>query len=131
MDQGPLVKEQIDAGARFVQEFAKYTPVQAAFWLKATYDNTWFLYVVGDELKGAKVWEAHYQAALITSAMPTPWFGPIQIKVIATDHPIAKAVLEIQEKYPQILPFRLGDGRLGDETIEDAYIYRLPITVPG
>jgi hypothetical protein len=55
MDQGPLVTEQIDAGARFVREFAKQRPVQAAFWLKGTEDNQWFLYVAGDQINDSNL----------------------------------------------------------------------------
>ena len=50
MDQGSLVTQQIEAGARFIHEFAKYTPVQAAFWLKGAEDNQWFLYLTGDQI---------------------------------------------------------------------------------
>jgi hypothetical protein len=31
MDQGPLVTEQIEAGARFLGEFQKYLAIQTAF----------------------------------------------------------------------------------------------------
>ena len=48
MDQGPLVIEQIDAGARFLAEFEKKIPVMAAFWLKASEEGSWYLYVASE-----------------------------------------------------------------------------------
>ena len=50
MDHEPLVKEQIDAGARFLREFDKYAPVRVAFWLKESDRQYWHLYVASDEI---------------------------------------------------------------------------------
>ena len=43
MDQGPLVTEQIDAGAKLVNDFDRRTPLQAAFWLKESEVGEWYL----------------------------------------------------------------------------------------
>jgi hypothetical protein len=40
---------QIDAGQKFLEEFEKYAPVRAAFWLKADEDSGWYLYVASDQ----------------------------------------------------------------------------------
>ncbi len=50
MDQGPLVVEQIDAGAKFLAELDKNIPVMAAFWLKASDEDSWYLYVASDQV---------------------------------------------------------------------------------
>ena len=36
MDQGPLVREEIDEGAKLAREFDRYAPVKVVFWLKAS-----------------------------------------------------------------------------------------------
>jgi hypothetical protein len=130
MDQGPLVKEQIDGGAKFIQEFAKYTPVQAAFWLKGTEDNQWFLYVAGDQIDDSNFDVAYGEVTRITAKMPDPWLDPFQIKVVGANKPIAKAVLQIQAKYPGNRPIRYH-APLAGMSIEEAYIYPLPIHVPA
>lgn len=131
MDPGPLVTQQIDAAARFVHEFAKYTPVQAAFWLKATEDNQWFLYVAGDQINDANFDAAYGEVLRITSKTPDPWLDPFQIKVIGTDDPLAKDVIEMQKKYPGPLPTRYHGRQLGGLSIDEAYVYPLPIAVPS
>ncbi len=50
MDQGPLVMEEIDAGARFLGEFAKTIPVLAAFWVRVSEEDSGYLYVTSDQL---------------------------------------------------------------------------------
>jgi len=131
MDQGSLVTQQIDAGARFVHEFAKYTPVQAAFWLKGTEDSQWFLYVAGEQIDDSNFDVAYGEVIRIAAKMPDPWLDPFQVKVVGTKEPVAKAVLEIQEKFPGGLPTRYHGRPLGGLSVEEAYIYPPPINVPA
>ncbi|MEI8374788.1 MAG: hypothetical protein WCJ35_18345 [Planctomycetota bacterium] len=131
MDQGPLVMQQIDAGARFVREFAKYTPLQSAFWLKGTADNEWYLYVAGDQINDSNFAVAYGEVTRITTKIPDPWLDPFQIKVVGASKPVAKAVLQIQEQYPGMLPTRYHGPPLGGLCIEEVYIYPLSISVPA
>ena len=50
MDHGPLVSEQIDAGARFLYEFQKHLPLQSAFWLKDSEQGGWYLYLASEQI---------------------------------------------------------------------------------
>jgi hypothetical protein len=43
MDPSPLVKEQIDAGEKFLAEFEKTIPITAAFWLRVQDQQDWKL----------------------------------------------------------------------------------------
>lgn len=131
MDQGPLVIQQIDAGARFIHEFAKYTPVQAVFWLKTTEDNQWLLYLAGDQIDDSNFDVAYGEVQRIASMMPDLWLDPFQVKIIGADAPLAKAVMEIQKKYPGKLPTRYHGRALGGLSVEEVYIYQLPIAVPS
>ena len=51
MDQEPLVREQIDAARKFLEELEKHLPFQAAFWLKADEDSHWDLYIATDRVR--------------------------------------------------------------------------------
>ncbi|MGO9263411.1 MAG: hypothetical protein ACLQBA_00745 [Candidatus Binataceae bacterium] len=42
--------EEIDAGARFLGEFAKTIPVLAAFWVRVSEEDSGYLYVTSDQL---------------------------------------------------------------------------------
>jgi hypothetical protein len=53
------------------------------------------------------------------------------VKVRGADHPVAKAVLEIQQKYPGHLPMRLQTRMLGNLYVDEAFIYPIPVPAPG
>ena len=123
MDQGPLVTQQIDAGTRFVHEFASYKPVRVAFWLKGAEDDQWFLYLVSDQIDDSNFDIAYGEVIRITAKMPDPWLDPFQIKVMGAHDPLAKAILQIQEKYPGRLPARYRGRQLGGLSVDEVYIY--------
>ena len=79
MDQGPLVTEQINAGARFLGAFQKYLPVQAAFWLKDSEEDAWSLYVASDQITDDNFDVAYGEVVQIAGALQDPWFDPFQV----------------------------------------------------
>ncbi len=50
MDQGQLVSEEIDVGAELVRRLDQYVPVKAAFWVKASEEKQWYLYIASDQI---------------------------------------------------------------------------------
>ena len=48
MDNGPLAKEEIDAGRELLRRLNNYRPVKAAFWLKASESPYRYLYFACD-----------------------------------------------------------------------------------
>jgi hypothetical protein len=131
MDQGALVIEQIDAGAKLANDFNKSTPLQASFWLKEIEDGQWFLYLVSDHINDSNFDVAYGKVLRILGPGPHMWLDPFQIKVTGTDDPVAKAVLAIQQKHPGKLATRLGNRMLGGVSAEEVYIYPNPVPVPG
>ena len=129
MDQGPLVVQQIEAGERLIARFAQYATVQAAFWLKEPEDSPWFLYLASDRINDTNFDLAYGEVLRLLAQAPERWLDPFQVKVIGTDHPVAKAVMEIQQKYPGTLPTRYHGRQLGGLSVEEVYIYPLPIAV--
>jgi hypothetical protein len=127
MDQGPLVSEQIEAGAKFVREFDKYAPVQAAFWLKASEERQWYLYIASDQINDSNVKAAYGEVLRLTGKIQDPWLDPFQVKLVGMNDGVAQAVLEIQRKYLGKIPMRYHGPRLGGVSVEEAYIYPLPI----
>jgi hypothetical protein len=130
MDQGPLVTEQIDAGAKLAGEFAaKYKPLQAAFWLKESEYGQWFLYLVSDQIDDTNFDQAYGEVHRLLGRGPHLWLDPFQVKVAGVYKPVAKAVLELQQEYPGSIPTRLRNRMLGGLSVEEVYIYALPIAV--
>src|SRR5262249_20728459 len=125
MDQGPLVSEQIDAGARFLTEFQKYVPVQVAFWLKDSEEGVWYLYVASDQITDDNFDLAYGEVARLAGALRDPWFDPFRVKVIGADDPLAKAALEAQQRYRT--PVHLYGEMFGGVSAEEVYIYPSPL----
>jgi hypothetical protein len=131
MDQGPLVIEQIDAGAKLASEFDKGTPLQAAFWLKESEDGQWFFYLVSDRINDSNFDVAYGEVLRLLGRGPHMWLDPFQVKVTGIDDPIAKAVLAIHQEYPGQVATRLRNRMLGGVSIDEVYIYPIPAPAPG
>src|SRR5438128_1844588 len=127
MDKSPLVTEQIDAGAWLIREFGKTIPVQAAFWLKERDDEEWYLYLASDQINDSNFDHAYGEVLRITGGQQNPWLDPFQVKVTGTGDPVAKAALAIQKKYPGKIPTRYHGRQFGGLSVEEVYIYPLPI----
>lgn len=129
MDQGALVIEQIDAGARFLAEFDKQFPVQAAFWLKESEDGEWYLYVASDQINDHGIQAAYRQVLRIAGNMLDPNFGAFQVKLVGMDDLFAQAALDVLRRYPGRVPTRIRHRNFGGVGVEEAYVYASPITV--
>lgn len=129
MDQGTLVSEQIDAGAKLVADFGHYKPLRAAFWIKDPDDREWYLCLASDQINDTNFDLAYGEVNRLVRPMSNLWLDPFQVKVMGADHPMAKAVIELTEKYPGICPIRLRSRRLGNITVDDAFVYPVPTAV--
>jgi hypothetical protein len=131
MDQGPLVTEQIDAGAKLANGFDGYKPLQAAFWLKESEDGQWYLYLISDQINDSNFDLAYGEVHRLLGPGPHVWLDPFQVKVAGVDHPVAKAVITTQQTYPGRLPTRLRNRMLGGVSVDEVYIYPIPVPVSG
>jgi hypothetical protein len=131
MDQGPLVIEQIDAGAKLASEFDRRTRLQAAFWLKESEDGLWFLYLASDRIDDSNFDAAYSEVLRVVGPGPHIWLDPFQVKVTGTDDPVARAVIAIQQEYPGNRATRLRDRMLGGISVAEVYVYPTPISAPG
>ena len=129
MDQVPLVIEQIDAGTRFLGEFQKYLPIQAAFWLKETDEGNWSLYVVSDQITDDNFDVAYGEVLRIAGQLRDPWFDAFQVKLIGANDPLAQAALDIQRRFPGRMPTRFHGKTFGGVSVDEAYVYPSPIPV--
>ncbi len=130
MDPGPLVSTQIDAGARFLAEFQKYAPIQSAFWFKDCEENTWWLYVASDQITDENFDLAYREVVRIAGVLQDPWFDMFLVKVIREQHRLTKAVAELQRRYPGSSPIHLYGKTVGMVTLDEVYVYPLPLAAP-
>ncbi len=129
MDQGPVVSEQINAGARFLAEFQKYAPIQTAFWLKDSEEPTRYLYVASEQINDENIGDGYDEVIRIAQALQDPGLDLFKVKLIGADHPRAKAALDLRRRYPGQTPVRVFDRIFGGMSVEEVYIYPTPLPV--
>lgn len=130
MDQGPLVTEQIDAGAKLAGEFQKQTPLQAAFWLKESGDGQWFFYLSSDRIDDSNFDVAYGEVLRLLGPGPHTWLDPFQVKVTGSNDAVAKSVLAVHQKYPSV-PVHLRNCMVGGVGADEVYIYPTPLPIPA
>jgi hypothetical protein len=130
MDKSPLVTEQIDAGEWLVREFSKRIPVQAAFWLRERDSGDWYLYLGSDQINDSNFDHAYGEVLRVVAPQQSLWVDPFQVKVIALDAPVAKAALDVMRKYSGKAPTRYHGRHFGGLSVDEVYIYPLPLPAP-
>lgn len=124
MDKEPLVNDQINAGAEFVNQLREQLPVDYALWVKESEERQWSLYIVSSQVDDRNFDVAYGTILQVAGAMTYPKrIDPFQVKIISMDDPVAKAVKDFYERYPAKLATHYGLRHLGNLAIEDAYIY--------
>ncbi len=130
MDQGPLVREEIDAGGELTREFDKYAPVMVAFWLKASDDEYRYLFIASDQINDTNFDLAYREVLRLTSKMNSLYLDPFRVKVIGADDPLAKAAVDIHQRFPGIFPTRFGGKMFGGISVDDVFIYSPSLSAP-
>jgi hypothetical protein len=129
MDQGALVNEQIEAGAKFLAEFQAFRPIQTAFWLKDSEERFWWLYVASEQISDKNIDVAYGEVVKVAHALKEPNFDMMRVKLIGKKHPLAKAAAELRQRYPAGGPLRIQNQFFGDLFIEEVYVYPAPVPV--
>ncbi|HQU44295.1 MAG TPA: hypothetical protein PK867_15860 [Pirellulales bacterium] len=127
MDKRPLVREQIDAGVTFLLEFEKYARVEVAFWYRGDDDTSPILWVASHEINDENFDLAYGEVIRIAAAMRDPNFDAFQVKVVSADDRLAKAALELMQRYGGKIPAHYHSRTIGGITVGEIYIYPLPV----
>ena len=121
------MREQIEAGARFLGEFQKVVPIQSAFWVKEYDASDWFLYVASDQITDDNFDTWYGEVLRIAMPQRDPWFDPFCVKLIGADHPLAKKAAEMHQRFPG----RVGGSGSWPSPAERVYLYPSPLPVPA
>jgi len=132
MDWETLVDDMIDDGQKLQERLREKGFVfDAAAWLKPSEDGRWLFYVISPLVRSEGRSKAYRLLHPLVRQMPQPfWIDPLEIKLIDPDNPIAKDLLAIQHRAPgpHVSPMRWGGTRIGNMSLEGAYLYSLPST---
>ena len=129
MDQGPLVSEQVEAGAKLLPEFEKYAPLSTAFWLKDSDTGNWQLWLVSPKISDRNFDLGYGEVIRIARTMTYPVIDPMQVYMARGKEKEVKAVLAEQARRGGAHPFRLRQEIAGGAYFEEAYVY--PALVPA
>jgi hypothetical protein len=128
MDHGPLVMDEINAGAELVREFDRYEPVKVAFWLKASDEVHRYLYIASDRISDANSDQAYGEVLRLANHMQSLYLNPFRVKVISAEDPLAKAAVAINKRFPGRMATRFEGESFGGISVDDVYIYPSPLS---
>ncbi len=127
MDQNPLVIEQIEAGKKFVEEFAKYLPVRAAFWLKVNEDSGWYLHIASDKITDKNIDIAYRTVGKVGKMIDDPNLDLFQVKASGVDDPFARAAVDLYKQFTARVPTHIRGRSFGGMSVEGVYVYPPPV----
>jgi hypothetical protein len=134
MDQESLVKESVDAGWRFLQEFNKAYHVEAAVWARPADTGQWCLYVVSPEITDENFDIAYAEVIRIAALLRDPHFDPFRVRLGRMDQDLAKFAIEMKRRYDtkSLIHFDSGvSGTVSGMSVSEVSIYPLPVTTPA
>ncbi len=119
--------EEIDAGASLAREYDKYAPLKAAFWLKECDDDHRYLYLASDRIDGNNIDVAYGEVLRLTATMHSPHLDPFRVKLINAEDALAKAAIDLNRRFPGRVTARFGGKIFGAVSVDDVYVYPLPL----
>jgi hypothetical protein len=123
MDTSPLVMDEIDAGAEFLKQLHSYRPVKAACWLREAEDEERYLYVALDGLTSDNSDVVYGEVLRITGAIKDHYLDPFRVKLISTNDPVAKAIMDIYRRFPGRIQTRFNGRVFAERAVAEVYIY--------
>lgn len=127
MDKRPLVREQIDAGTTFLREFENYAPVEIAFWYRGDDDTSPSLWVASQQFNDESRRPDFGEVIRIVTAMKDPNFDSYQVRIVSADDRLAKAALELMQRYGGKIPAHYISRTIGGISADEIYIYPLRV----
>ncbi len=127
MDQEPLVREQIDAARKFLDELEKQLPIQAAFWLKADEESRWYLYIATDRVRNGSTAPTYDLVGEVSDTIDDPNFDQFRVKLIGIKDPLTRAALEMYRRYPTRIPIFRWAEPFGKTQVQGLYLYPPPV----
>jgi hypothetical protein len=135
MDSTTLVSDLVKDGKKIIEQLPQDGfEVTAAFWLKRAEDGRWRFYIISPVAESERINEAYSRLIPLIRRMPElEWLDPLEVRLIGPNDAIAKDVLAVHASplYPKSRPIRWHGWKLGNVSVEGAYLYPLPAAAAG
>lgn len=126
MDSSSLVENRIDDGRKLITLLTqKGFPLAAVCWVEVSDQGDWLLYIASaavDERGAAAAYRDVY--GVLTTISGTS-ISVSDVKLVGTNNPIAKDILEIRQRYSADRPIVSRTNMLGSLAVEEVYVYPL------
>ena len=116
--------EKKEAGEEFVREFSKLHPIDAAFWLKQTDIDDWYLYIASPEITTANIDVVYKEVLQILPPNRTPWLDPFRIKLLSSNSKLAQRVIEVRQRYVPTIATHYEGTSIAGIPIDACFIYQ-------
>jgi hypothetical protein len=124
MAQETLVEMQLTDGERVIDALRQAGfDVTVAAWIKASDEGQWYLYIASQNVNSQGLTAAYRAIHPILRQLVDLWVDQFEIKLIESDDPIAKDLLEKVSKYPARIVTRYSGPYLGTLSVDEAFIY--------
>jgi hypothetical protein len=94
-----------------------------AFWVRTSEGGLWHLIIASPEVDEERPNVAYRKLYASLDKLPSSWVTPADVTLLNEQNSIARAAIEVSERYPAPLPTNHHGKRLGDLAIKEAYIY--------
>jgi len=119
-----LVETQIEDGRRLVEQLVRDDfDVAVAFWCKTSEESLWHLYIASPLVDPKRPGDAYRPVYASLNKLAGSCIQISDLKLANEANPIARAAIEVRDRYPAPLATRYEGKRLGNLSIEEAYIY--------
>lgn len=130
-----LVENLLNDGRKLVEELSQGGfEVAAAAWLKASEDGKWRFYLISPLVDAEGHSKAYRRLHPLIWTRTQPFgIDPLEIRLLGSSHPIGRDVLAAirnRVSAPLVSPIRWAGTRLGNVSIEEAYLYPVPVNTP-
>ena len=88
------------------------------------------LYVASDQISDQNFDVAYGEVLRLAGKMQDPDFDAFRVKLIGGDNPLARAALDIYQRYPAKVPTWFNGKNFGGMSVERVYIYPTKVTAP-
>ena len=122
-----MVSDQIEAGKQLVDVLVSNGfDITAACWIKAIEENDWYFYISSKYVDGYGASLAYRELSRIAKSVSETWDLMSHVKLIGSEHPITRDVLELRKRYAGRFLSRAQRSMIGPLAIEEIYVNPLP-----
>ncbi|HUY35849.1 MAG TPA: hypothetical protein VMV69_24110 [Pirellulales bacterium] len=119
-----MVDNRIDDGRKLIAELVRDGfDVTVAFWILTSEEGLWHLYIGSTSAEAENIGDNYRRIYACLRQVPNPSVSFSEINLVHPTNPIARDAIAARDRYPGRIPTRYRGKRLGNLTVDEAYIY--------